>query len=160
MREKSDRACPRHHTCNATTAIRLQCIVILSNCSLEDWRTLSVQTLSTLTFKNHTSTPLAIPRPPNWILMLLMSSSNTFAHRNPFDNSLFQRNSIVSCNTPDHLWKRPCESHQAGFPRSCLHLAPQKERQQPHRQLFGGGPSLSSGHFGLVIQFHCYDFGW
>jgi hypothetical protein len=37
-----------------------------------------------------------------------------------------------------------------------VRLAPQQFWQQPHSQLFEEGPSLSLGHYALVIQFHFY----
>ncbi len=84
MREKSDstRPVPGIVLPSNDTTTRFLCIALLSNHCLKDWTAPPVWSLSTLTFKNPASTPLANPRPAsNLTLTSSMSSSNTIAHR-------------------------------------------------------------------------------
>ncbi len=126
-------ACPRHQTSKATT-IRFQCIVLLSNHSLKDWTTLSEWTLSTLTFKNPASMPLAIR-----VLLITYWSCHKCLPPKSFQKS---HGLMQHTRSP---WTKSKWILKQDSP-NCLHLAPQYW-QQPHWEMFEGGPALQSGHY-------------
>ena len=126
--------------------------------SLSDWTALSAEwTLSTLTFnKNHSSSLLAILRPPSFALVSSMSSSNTSVYKQSFWHDCYASSKEICCCHATHQTYDCVNLVQQDFPN--LHLSPQQFWQQPHSPLFEDGLPLSSCHYIKVLQFLFYHF--